>query len=173
MALQEELAGKVGFDDYATVEKGGVVKITPVYGHELSSTNLLRTSVSDYTSYLSRERFYAISKGTLENVLNPERDRITSAEEKIQDIELAKFPNVTIIGQPTINQGQISNFSASNYCQFPFVVNFQNKKFEIDFEFTTGADVSNQHNVLDSNFGLAFAVRSSKFVIALSTNGTN
>lgn len=96
-----------------------------------------------------------------------------SIRQKISEIEMAKFPNVTIIGQPTINQGQISNFSSSNYCQFPFVVNFQNQRFLIDFEFTTGSDVSNQHNILDSNFGLAFAVRQNRFVVAISTNGTN
>lgn len=92
---------------------------------------------------------------------------------KINDIELAKFPNVTIVGQPTIQQGQISNFSRENYCRFPFVVDFQNQAFKLDFEITTGADVTQQHNVFDSAFGLAFAVRQSKFVLAVSTNGTS
>lgn len=93
--------------------------------------------------------------------------------DKINDIELAKFPNVTIYGQPTINQGQISNFNTTNYCQFPFVVDFKGQPFTLDFEFTTGNEVSNQHNIFDSEFGLAFAVRNSKFVVAISTNGTS
>lgn len=92
---------------------------------------------------------------------------------KINDIEMAKFPNVTIFGQPTINNGQLSNFSSINYCQFPFVVDFQSRPFILDFEFTTGAEVHNQHNIFDSLFGLAFAVRNNKFVVAISTNGTS
>lgn len=93
--------------------------------------------------------------------------------QRFGEVEMAKFPNVTIIGQPTIQSGQISNFSATDYCQFPFVVNFQGQPFQIDLEMTTGNDVSMQHNVLDSVFGLAFAVRQSRFVIALSTTGTS
>lgn len=93
--------------------------------------------------------------------------------DKIAEIELAKFPNATIVGFPTIQQGQISNFSTENYLKFPFVVNFQNRPFVIDFKITTGADVINQHNILDSDFGLAFAVRNGRFVLAVSTNGTS
>mgnify|MGYP003293760902 CR=1 FL=1 len=100
-------------------------------------------------------------------------DEDQKLKDKIADIELAKFPNVTIIGQPTIQQGQISNFSSTNYCQFPFVVDFQNQPFKLDFEITTGNEVTQQHNVFDSVFGLAFAVRQSKFVLAVSTNGTS
>ena len=92
---------------------------------------------------------------------------------RLNDIELAKFPNVTIVGSPTIQQGQISNFTANNYCQFPFIVDFKNQPFELDFEITTGNEVNNQHNVFDSVFGLAFAVRNGKFVLAVSTNGVN
>lgn len=98
---------------------------------------------------------------------------ITVINQKIAEIELAKFPNVTIIGQPTIQQGQISNFTVDNYVRFPFIVNFQNRPFEIDFAMTTGSDVSSQQNLLDSTFGLAFAVRNSKFVLAVSSTGTN
>lgn len=98
---------------------------------------------------------------------------ITVINQKITEIELAKFPNVTIIGQPTIQQGQISNFTVDNYVRFPFIVNFQNRPFIIDFAMTTGSDISSQQNLLDSSFGLAFAVRNSKFVLAVSSTGTN
>lgn len=108
--------------------------------------------------------------------LSTQEDKVWSASkvsQRFSEVEMAKFPNVTIFGQPTINQGQISNFSATNYCQFPFIVNFQNQSFELDFEITTGDEVTQQHNVFDSQFGLAFAVRDSKFVLAISTNGTS
>lgn len=92
---------------------------------------------------------------------------------KVDDLELFKFPNATIIGTPTINNGQISGFSQTSYLQFPFLMDFQGRHFAINMEFTTAADVTNQQNIFDSDFGLAFAIRSAKFVIAVSSNGTS
>ena len=92
---------------------------------------------------------------------------------KVDDLELFKFPNATIIGTPTINNGQISGFSQTSYLQFPFLMDFQGRHFAINMEFTTAADVTNQQNIFDSDFGLAFAIRSGKFVIAVSSNGTS
>lgn len=85
----------------------------------------------------------------------------------------ATFPDVTIFGQPTINGAQISNFSAQNYLQLPFVVDFAGRPWQIDFAFTTGSDVQAQQNILDSKFGLAFAIAQGKLEIALSSNGTS
>ena len=95
------------------------------------------------------------------NVRGPKGDSITM------------FPNVTIFGQPTIQESQISNFSADNYLQFPFVVDFAGRPWQIDCAITTGSNVSQQHNVLDSAFGLAFAFSGGKFVLALSSDGTS
>lgn len=100
----------------------------------------------------------------------------TKAEElddRIDEIELSKFPNVTIFGTPTILQGQVSDFSANDYLEFPFMVDFKGRSFEINFAFTTGDDIDNQQNILDSDFGLAFAIRNKHFVMALSYNGTS
>lgn len=85
----------------------------------------------------------------------------------------ATFPDVTIYGQPTINGAQIGNFSAQNYLQLPFVVDFAGRPWQIDFAFTTGTDVQTQQNILDSRFGLAFAIAQGKLEIALSSNGTS
>lgn len=93
--------------------------------------------------------------------------------ERISEIELSKFPNVTIFGTPTILQGQVSDFSLNDYLEFPFLVDFRGKSFEINFTFTTGNDIDNQQNILDSDFGLAFAIRNKHFVMALSYNGTS
>ena len=92
---------------------------------------------------------------------------------KVDDLELFKFPNATIVGSPTINNGQISDFSQTSYLRFPFLMDFQGRHFAINMEFTTAADVTNQQNIFDSDFGLAFAIRSAKFVIAVSSNGTS
>ena len=101
------------------------------------------------------------------------REEISGLDDKIKELELFKFPNVTIIGTPTINNGQISDFSATSYLKFPFLVDFRNQPFEINMAFTTGANVVNQENIFDSDFGLAFAIRNSRFVIAISTNGSS
>lgn len=95
------------------------------------------------------------------NVRGPKGDSITM------------FPNVTIFGQPIIQESQISGFTANDYVQFPFVVDFAGRPWQIDCAITTGADVSQQHNVFDSAFGLAFAFSGGKFVLAMSSNGTS
>lgn len=100
-------------------------------------------------------------------------EAIAPLEEKIDDLQLFKFPNATIFGEPTINNGQISGFSTTSYLKFPFLVDFNNRPFEINMEFTTGSNVVNQENIFDSDFGLAFAIRNRKFVIAVSSNGTS
>lgn len=91
----------------------------------------------------------------------------------IKDIELFKFPNATIVGEPTINHGQVSGFSANNYLQFPTILDLHNKPFVIDFCFTTGNDVTTQQNILDSQFGLALAIANGKGLMAISHNGTS
>ena len=151
-------------EDVSTIKKDLQDKVGKAEGKGLST--------NDYTNAEKQKL------STLENYDD------SAIREKIQEIELAKFPNVTIFGQPTINQGQISNFNSNNYCPrhsafncIPpleeVVVNFQNQSFTLDFEITTGSEVNNQHNVFDSVFGLAFAVRQSRFVVAISTNGTS
>lgn len=90
---------------------------------------------------------------------------------ELAKLKLFKFPNATIFGQPTIQDGQVSNFSDTNYLQFPFLVNFAGRPWQIDCAFTTGADVSQQHNIFDSAFGLAFAFANGHFVMALSSDG--
>lgn len=101
------------------------------------------------------------------------RTDVADLDAKIKDLELFKYPNVTIIGTPIVNNGQISGFSDTSYLRFPFLVDFRSQAFEINMCFTTGANVTNQENIFDSDFGLAFAIRSGRFVIAISTNGTN
>lgn len=83
------------------------------------------------------------------------------------------FPDVTIFGQPHIEGSQVNGFSADDYLQFPFVVNFAGRPWTLHFDIATGADVSQQHNIFDSQFGLAFAFANGHFVMAMSSNGTS
>lgn len=186
---EEGTPGTPGFSPSAKVNKNGKTTTLTVTDKDGTTTAEIYDGQDGYTPVKGRDYFTQSDKNEIINEVVervPEYDDTEirqdisdlqeedlSIRQKISEIEMAKFPNVTIFGQPTINQGQISNFSSNNYCQFPFVVNFQNQRFLIDFEFTTGTDVSNQHNILDSNFGLAFAVRQNRFVVAISTNGTN
>lgn len=94
-----------------------------------------------------------------------------SVGDRLKELELFKTPNVTIFGAPTIVNGQVSGFSAENYMQFPFIVDFRGLPFAIEFAVTLGLDIVNNQNVFDSRFGLAFAVRNSRFVWSVSSNG--
>lgn len=98
---------------------------------------------------------------------------ITRIDSKIDDIELFKFPNVTIIGEPTIQSGQISGFSTMSYLQFPFILDLHNQAFQIDFCFTTATNVQAQQNILDSKFGIGLAIKNGKGLMSVSSNGTS
>lgn len=82
-------------------------------------------------------------------------------------------PNATIFGAPVINGSQVSGFTANDYLQMPRVIDFDGKQWQLDFQFTTGADVTTQQNIVDSGFGLAIAVSQGKMLVALSSNGTS
>lgn len=106
-------------------------------------------------------------------ITKTESDSIYAKKSDVEDLQLFKFPNATIFGTPTIQSGQISNFSNTNYLQFPFVVDFKNRPFNIYFSFTTPSDMSGQQNILDSDKGLAFAIREGKVVCVASEDGIN
>lgn len=102
-----------------------------------------------------------------------QNNAIDAIEDKIDEIQLFKFPNATIIGEPTIQNGQVSDFSTVSYLQFPFIVDLHNKAFEINFCFTTATNVQTQQNILDSKFGIALAISGGKGLMAISSNGTS
>lgn len=99
------------------------------------------------------------------------QEHLVNLDGQVAELKLFKLPNATIFGQPTIQDGQISNFTEQNYLQFPFLVDFAGRPWQIDCAFTTGEDVSQQHNIFDSAFGLAFAFANGHFVLAMSSNG--
>ena len=155
----------------ASSDASGTIRIGN--GAQLNTSGTIRATALTKENYDAANGNTFVGKTTLENVLNPIKEDISGLDDKINELELFKFPNVTIIGTPTINNGQISNFSATSYLKFPFLVDFRSQPFEINMCFTTGSNVVNQENIFDSDFGLAFAVRNSRFVIAISTNGTS
>lgn len=106
-------------------------------------------------------------------IINANSNAIEELQNTVEDLELFKFPNATIFGQPTIQQGQISNFNAANYLEFPFINISQGQPFILDFVFTTNTDITTQQNIINSYFGIAIAVKEGKIILALSSNGSS
>ena len=97
--------------------------------------------------------------------------QLNALSDKVDGISMAKAPNVTIIGGPTLNNGQASDFSPADYLQFPFILELHDDEAVIDFCFTTGSDVTTQQNLIDSKFGVALAISNGKGLMAISENG--
>lgn len=155
----ESLDDYVKKTDYATTTKAGIicagnwVTVNPTT-HKLEAGELTKAQFDNAAGNTF------ISKTTLNNVLAT-----------IPSGDTENFPNVTIIGAPTINEGQASNFNEYRYLQFPFVFDLTGKTFQIDFCFTTGNDVTTQQNIIDSKFGLALAIQNGHGVMSISSNG--
>lgn len=111
----------------------------------------------------------------LENELSQKTDNIDflNLQDRVEEIELFSTPNVTIYGEPTIQGGQVSGFSATNYLKFPYLVHLHDRTFEIRMCITTGANVMDQGNIIDSEFGLAVAIKNAHLVLAMSSTGTS
>lgn len=95
-----------------------------------------------------------------------------SLRDRVEEIELFSTPNVTIVGNPTIKSGQVSGFNVNNYLKFPYLVHLHDKTFSIHFCITTSDDITNQQNILDSEYGLAIAIRNGRFVLAMGSDGS-
>lgn len=114
--------------------------------------------------------------GFVQGDINNQADLMQKFDEvndKIREIELFKFPNAVIVGEPTIQSGQVSGFSTVSYLQFPSILDLRGNPFQIDFSFTTAVNVQVQQNILDSRFGLAIAIKDGKGLMAISSNGTS
>ena len=132
----------------------------------LKSGETTRISVADLVSGL-------VSTTEFNQYKQQAESEIQRVDNRIDDLELYKFPNVTIVGNPTINNGQISGFTNADYLQFPNIIDVNNQPFEIEFEFTTGNDVITQQNVIDSYFGIALAIRNGRGLMEISGNGSS
>lgn len=102
-----------------------------------------------------------------------ERQDLQDLKKKVADLETSKDLGVVVVGSPQIHGSQISEFSADDYLMMPRIIEFGNSKWQLDFQFTTGADVQAQQNIIDSAFGLALAIAQGKLEVALSSNGTS
>lgn len=160
--VDEEISGVKTFTDAIIGINGGYVNYLNV-----SNGN----SITNKRYVDEKDRELMITAENIENELKVTQTDVERLQEKVQDIELFKFPNATIVGAPHIQDGQVSRFTQNDYLLFPFLVDFKGRDWEINFNVTLGEQTVAQENILDSNFGLAFAVRNNKFVLAVSNDG--
>lgn len=158
--------------DKYNIVKNGLVNNTNVLSDEEKLKIETWLGLSETYLTMTNEMPYQVSGN-----YNPAHKKYVDEEtkkldDKIKEIELFKFPNMTIIGTPTINQGQVSDFTMDDYLEFPFLVDFRGRPFEINFAFTTGANVTTQQNILDSAFGLAMAIKNGRTLMAISYDGS-
>lgn len=141
-----------------------------------SATSASNAASSATASLNSATQAATSASQAAQSAASVDADNIWNAIETLQDdverIQLAKSPDLTIIGNVTIDSGNVSGFSAVNYLQFPFVWNFNSYHWGLKLGFVTGADVTTQQNILDSVYGVALAIHNGKFVLAISSNGT-
>lgn len=82
-------------------------------------------------------------------------------------------PDIITIGTPTILNGHVSAFTVSDYMKYPIIFNPQGYDWQILINFTTGADVTTEQNLLDSIYGISLSIVNGKTSLSLSSNGTS
>lgn len=159
IALNAQYGIMLGIDSQSTDSASGL-SITPL------SSGIVYTQDGENNSIILNKEGAYYNDSEIATT-----DDIKTVNDKITELELYKTPNVVIYGYPAISNGQISDFSQTDYLQFPFLVDFKKEYFLIQMCFTTGDNVSTQENIFDSEYGLAFAIRNGHFVIATSYDG--
>ena len=115
--------------------------------------NLIYVQGSVYTSVIVGEVVY--SSGIVTS-LTPKKVGEGVIKNKLYNITIKKRfyykygtePNATIVGSPTINNGVVSGFSASNYCKTPSSPPSNISSYEWFCKFTVGSNVTNQQGIL-------------------------
>lgn len=159
----------IGFGSSVNASASGSAAIGS--GSIATASNTVSFGSSSSKAY---KRLVNVAPATADNdavILSQLNSVESTLNAKIDGISMAKAPNVTIIGEPTINHGQVSDYSAFDYLQFPFILDLTGRTFVIDFCFTTGEDVTTQQNVIDSKYGIALAIQNGHGLMAVSSNG--
>lgn len=157
------IINKLSKEQYQSLVESGQVQENELY------------VVSDDTEYATIEELATKQDATDDNLVTLDKTvvgAVNELESKIRDIQLFKFPDATIIGEPTINNGQISNFSSSNYLILPFAFDTKDRAFEINMAFTTGSNVSSNQNLLGGNYCIALLLEGGVLKFRASNNGT-
>lgn len=106
-----------------------------------------------------------------EEVLAKTNKNVSDLSKQVEELKLFKFPNLTIIGNPTINHGQVSDFSSDNYLILPSIFDNKGRSFEVNVAFTTDSNVTAAQNIIGGKFCMALYVQNEKLTLRLSSNG--
>lgn len=183
----------IGLHNYADCEQSVLIgtnitsgaSFNTLVGYGLSSPDDLKTVIGRYNDPIDGGAMFVVGIGvnnderknglvieTDGTILGQDGKHVTYTED-VEKLIAPTTPNIIVYGNPIIANGRISQFSANSYAQFPFLVDLKDKDFSIEMNITTGTNVTTQQNILDSSFGLAFAIRNGQFVLALSYDGTS
>lgn len=167
-----EIIGSTAIDlsDYYTIEQINTLLFDYITSNDLETIlqeYALKEDIPDVSEFITDTEV----EEKLDNYV--ETDTFNTLVEKVAEIELFKFPNAIIHGEPTINNGQVSNFSNENYLSLPAVFNLHDRGFEFNFAFRTGNDVTTAQNILGSKFCMALYIQNSKIRLRVSSNGSS
>lgn len=93
------LSEKVGFTDYATGSKGGVIKRSTTYATNMSNDGVLYASTKTYADYPNLNGNAFISKGTLENVVTGKQLTNKTYVDNADNLKEDKSNKVTSINE--------------------------------------------------------------------------
>lgn len=99
--------------------------------------------------------------------------QIATINHRIDTIEMSSRPNINVVGSPIFSQGNVSGFSANDYLIFPSNVSVGTNTVVFNMRFTTGDDITTKQNILDSAYGLAFAISNGYTITYISSNGNS
>lgn len=101
------------------------------------------------------------------------RADVDELDKKIDEILVQRVPDAIIVGNPTIQNGQVSGFSSSDYLILPFLFDVKERAFELTYCFKTGNDVTTPQNLFGSNYCIASYISNGKLTVRVSGNGTS
>lgn len=99
--------------------------------------------------------------------------QIATINHRIDTIEMSSRPNINVVGSPIFSQGNVSGFSANDYLIFPSNVSVGTNTVVFNMMFTTGYDITTKQNILDSAYGLAFAISNGYTITYISYDGNS
>ena len=109
-------------------------QITQEIADRQSGDNTLQEQVNDNANLIETKQDIIDDLSTIRSNAQAGYNIIPQVEsntQRIEDLTTARFPNVVIVGTPHIEGGQVSNYSASSYLQFPFIDISRGQPFDI------------------------------------------
>lgn len=163
--------------EYATVEELATKQDKLTAGQNISITNNVISATNAVNSVNGKTGTVVLSGADINATVSQQtktvQGHLQTLSDSVQDIEKSKFIDATIMGTPTINNGQVSNFSSQSYLILPFAFDPKDRAFEINMAFTTGSNVTSNQNLLGGNYCIALLLEGGVLKFRASNNGTS